>query len=370
MSVLKEKVEQLIDEAQRRKYSFTMFRQALNNVTLPTSNGWKPLKEKFLEELNLHKDNYEEQLKIYSSLKDIFESFINYNHKAVYLYQLSKDEFNDLKSAIDSYLSANDSVRDEIAEIYPMTLEESRLVELHDTYKIPIIVKYNSDNNKHTYHSTVFSSDVLRVELDGEMSAGYIDDSFYESFESLVGYKSQYHQTIDKIILDSENNRLYLYIDMGLLRTTAKSDQIAAKYIHLFNQLIEPKKIPFELKGVSLVTKIQELYNDYSYDSKVKELNHHTSTNSTKQEKMKNNKDLREELYHKGGYESIDFKSELYYIKIGYNISLDGSLDLTIPGSLRNNNWDNRAILENCQSQEDIDFLITKLIYPITQCND
>lgn len=362
---MENKILNLLNESQRRKYSFTLFRQALSNQSLPTSNGWDGLQDKFIGEFEIYKDQPDEIEKIYHKLLEVFENFIDFNHKAVYIFQLSENQSNDLKQALDASLAKKNEIRDEVSSIYPMTLEEDRLIELSRVQADPIIVEKSNIRNLHTYHSTIFSSDILRVELDKEETAELINDEFYDSFESIVGYKHQYHQTIDKIIFDDESHKMYLYIDIGLLRTTTKSDQVAAKYLSLLNILLSPKNIPFTHTRLPLVDKIQELYNDYSYNSKVKELNHHTSTNSTKQEKMRNNKDLRDELYHKGGYESIDFKSELYYIKITYEANDTSKLDLTIPGSLRNNNWDNRAILENCQSQQEIDFLIEKLIYTI-----
>lgn len=364
---MQNKILNLLNEAQRRKYSFLLFRQALADQELPTSKGWDGLREKFTSEIEIYKNEPEKIDKTYKSLLQIFENFIDFNHKAVYIFQLTKDESDDLKIALDSNLAQENEVREEVSGIYPMTLNEDRLIELSNRQDDPLIIKKSTFKNLHTYRSTVFSSDVLRIELDRDETKEHIDNEFYDTFESIVGYKLQHHQTLDQIVFDDKTYKMYLFIDMGLLRTTTKSDQVAAKYLSLLNNILKPKNIPFMHKRIQLDNKIQELYNDYSHNSKVMELNHHTSTNSTKQEKMKNNKDLRNELYHKGGYKSIDSKSELFYIKMAYEMSPEksSSLFLTIPGSLRNNNWNNRAILENCQSQEDIDFLIKKLIYSI-----
>lgn len=356
----------LLEDLEKRKVPFRQLQKLLTQFELDNGPGWMPIKQKWCETFTANKNNLPKLEENYQSLVHIAEIFAKYNNKTIYIFKLEKNDVEQFEKLLNDLYSETGSIKDKINQYLPLSLPESEIEQIiKQNTSEPFFISKEEKNNKIIIQSVTFNNFQVRVEVENDDLIDQINQDYSEIFDTIIGYKSEYNQASDMIILDKKYKKLYLCIDNNLPQSMMKCDLVAAEYIKLLQ--FKLPSYQFRYQRLSLVEKVRELYSDRTYESCVVELNHHTSTNSNKKEKMSNNKDLREEEYHNKGYESIDFNSELYYIKIIYKVRKDVVLELTIPGALKNTNWDNRAVLNGCTTLQDVELLLDKLIFTITE---
>lgn len=351
--------------------SFRLVQQRMNQEGIAAGQGWEKTYEKyenFFSSLENHTSlSGDETLLIaeqtYNKLVDILQSIRNFNNKAIYAFNVPSNILSQLISTLTTTIQNPDSLTKSFIDIYPLTASEDILLKARNK-NLPLILT-EGKFNPFTYFSmsTVLETNKKR-DLDSSEIQSYIDPQLSDKFSGFFAYKTQLSQSSDFLYIDLTNNLLLLVIDFDIINSLNKADEVVSKYIAFFAKKMKLNARSTMFQPIIFDDKIQKLYDDKTDNSIVTALNHRTVQKSNRHEKTASRLDLRDDIYHSAGTKAVGNTLDMRYITVELSPikNTDFFLTLTIPGSFRPTNYQNRIIAGNCQSLDNITYLLDKVI--------
>lgn len=346
------------------KYPYQKLLKHLSFLDIPTARGKANIYESLIK--GFKEGTIDDSVETF--LEEQYLEIIKYGDKAVKYFLLSD---NDTSKIIDF---ANDITIEEstFSESYPFLVDKNALNKI-DTNIYLCDVEMNDDRITFCYVSKRFQKNKIELTQRLNQHKEDLDDINISSFHEIYGYRLEYDQCFDYVILNKKDNRLEIHTDIS--NTLINRDSIKDNFeslIQIIQHEYDIEDFQKKYDPCNLFDNVKRLYETKT-EGKVGELGFITDTSSVKNSKMRRgSEDLRDEIFHVGGTEKLVEKSlgwDAFKIAIIYNAEKSGKIELYLPGSVRTLNHGNRKIeevwLKGCICEKDFQFLKSKIVLEI-----
>lgn len=354
LSQLKQEIIEILDSLQKRTNTFSfrkLVQPLIKKNSLLNGRGWEEIKEKYnkidgnftLEDLSDHKNK----------LLNIYKKSIKFSSCGVMIYEIDKEKISDIEKTLKTTPSSL------FLKKFPYPLSEDALKKM-DGGKSQLV----KINNNEEYLSLIFCYRRIYKEREKIDPKEIMDLDL--KYSEIYGIKTGYAQAFDKVLFDKKTGYVYFCIDKCIDQnlTNQEISFKTSEYIRFITEESELDIKSFQ-KPINFFPLIKEFYNENN--GIVTELNHITSTNSKKNEKMNSGKpeDLRQELFHKGGVKEVA-NTDIYLIEKKWESSHNiGSPTILLSGQATQiyltNPQLNHAFISDYCFLSDLKFLLDKL---------
>ncbi|SFB30296.1 hypothetical protein [Azotobacter beijerinckii] len=349
----------LADGLRDRDISFTIFRNALKQNELATSQGWDKTLDKLTELLNI-KETAEE----YSSkLTYIYEDLTLYSDKLVRIYPAPENAGTLLSSMIDHFVQ-KDSAYD---QRFPLPLEQEELIAA--PVSCHCVDRWESDSS----HDFILCSKQYITERETLPKEYLREDAVDEFgiFDEVYGVRKRAIQLFDVISFNPSRQTIEIRMD-GYKKQNICEIERRLRYIEgLVNDYAkESLNIEQILSNpLNFYSCIKKLYD--SPDGRVIELGHCTEGAAIHRGKMRRKAcDFRDDTYHTGGINVIPELNAHMLAKLWDSPTRHGTIELVIPGTLSTSSNSAQvidfALILSCASELDYNSVMTKLLDTLT----
>lgn len=343
-------------KTRKNSYSFQkLIRPTLKNTLHISGVGFQNIEDKIIAEDKI--DNLEKSIE---ALKSIYKNSVLYGKCAVMIYELSEEQLNLINQSTNSLIN-NDSL---FLQSFPFTITQDQLKNLNSS-KGQFCKKIKINNDLDCLIFCARRYERTREKIEDQIIKKQIALS---SYDELYGYKINFHQAFDRVILDKKNKLIYFCIDQNTSSSLTEDNikYLVTDYRKSLNSLTSSKtKNIIKNNPINFFKLISNFYTNQ--DGYVKKLDHITDTNSIKTENMrKNGVDLREEAFHEGGLANVQ-STNMYAIQKSWDpITGVSKPTVLLPGNyfqMSNTNPKlDYVIIEDCSTKEDFLFLLEKII--------
>lgn len=309
----------------RTRITFPLMQEYCALQGLPTSVGWDKLQGKLEEEARHSKKR---SLEIDNALAVIYRKTIPLGERAIRFYKLEAEAVVPVRN----YLKGLKPEESPFTEKYPLPLTEAALKRVRSGLHLCEV------SSSDTGVSLVFCGKRL-VEERVDRTRDEINEEAlrrfgWDDYDEFVFIKRRYVQSYEVVRLDTTNKLIDIRVEQHVGIDTGNSlhqlqskvnDLLATKFNANYQQV----------SAVNLFPAIKKLY-DAASEGVVAELGFTVDTGSAKHEKMRNNLDLRKELFHTGGKKAVGGVITPYRIAVRWNDPNHRvSEEALLPGSIR-----------------------------------
>ncbi len=335
---------------QNQKISFTLFRNALKNENIPTSQGWEKTIKKITEDISSNPEYKKKIQRIYSNL-------ILYGSKIIKIYK------HDNTKKINEILKTYEVIKTSpFYKKFPLPLDNSLL----KSETLPPTLVYNN-NNEHI--TTLIFCSKYTINTREKIDDNYLSDDLERDhgiYTEVIGIKESNIQLFDIIIIDNELEHIEFRMDGAQFLTLDSVNNRLIKFKKILEKLISQKTdSTFQLSNTTnFFPLINKLYKEE--DGRVKSLSHSTETAGIHNGRARGNKtDVRKDIFQSTGVSAIDEINGFAINKNWDSTTGNGQIALTIPGTLTINSSPNPVIdiayILNCACHDDYSLLFKKL---------
>lgn len=356
-SILKQEINDILEGLQKRAPTFSfrkIIQPLLKNNSLLSGRGWLEIKEKYNEFAGIDEKTTTETLNEHKKkLLNIYKKSIIFGSSGLMIYKIENSIIEEIEKSIET---DKESL---FFKNFPYPLSEDELKKIPNGESQ--LVKIKSDDD---FLSLIFC--YRRVYKEKETIDASVITNVSLEYSEIYGVKAGYTQAYDKVIFDKKTGYVYFCIDK-CIEQNITSQEISFKtseYIRFITKKTKLETNAFQ-KPENFFPLIQDFYNEE--DGIVTELNHITSTNSKKNEKMTTGypEDLRNELFHKGGLKEVT-NTDIYLIEKKWPSPYDiGLPTILLPGQATqiysSNPQLNYALISGHCFLSDFKFLLEKL---------
>ena len=356
---LREKCVLMLAVINERKYAFP-FRKIIQPYFkkhgLPGGNGITAMEKKYhdVADNELLKNHLE-------ILVEVYQNSILYGVSGVMFFQIKKELVEDIYQKSLSRISTESPYTNKFP--FPLTELELKEINSSDSYLLDI------DDLSDFYCLRFCHRRYQKVkEKVTDEEAKKLD----VTYEEVYGLKTTYSQAFDRVFINKNTGDVFFCIDKNTENELTEYDisYKVEEYRKFLEEMYTPTKNEPQLlqAPTNLYPAIKKFYD--LEEGEVIELNHLTSTNSNKAEKMRvvrgGNQDLRVENFHQGGLKNITRTSMFLIKKQWTSQSKTAKASIYLPGGHSQTMSETGgqlayAIFEGCATQEDFFFLFEKL---------
>lgn len=333
----------------RVRFKFGMAKRLLERGGLPKGKSWDEVYER-LDGLEFRGRQTPKLL------ADAFiEALISYD-KLIALYAF---EERHLASAHRTAMNiAANLPNHPFVDAFPLSLPEVELREMPLNEAVPVHVIELGNA------TAVIYSTVRLIEKREDIDVRLIDPSIVSQYEHVFGYKKTYVQSFNAIVLPYFGQIAQIYTDDASIVTPASAllDQFTIR--NSFNETFGSALLSAPL---NLFQAIESFY--LAREEGEVALLAHTVSNGIKQEKMRNGRCVRRELFHEGGAAAVSGALTPYQITVRWDRTgedFGGRPELSLLGSYRQSYQRDpqltEGVIRNCGNFEEIHFVIEKLL--------
>jgi hypothetical protein len=345
----------------QKRISLSTMRAYCRERNLPTSRSWTDLEDKFIE---LIKNNTREGERIKNELESIYRNTLTIGPRAIQIFRLADDIV-----AEDFYTSLETAAIDHSPFLasYPKPIKYDELDSELDENDPKLTHIETTDHSV----TLTFCSRRLVEEKDRRTSSQIGDEAIlkfgWQDYDEFILIKKKLVQTYEIIHFNKTNRTLEIRVEDF---PGVKSDTVFNALQTKINKIYEknnPSADPIVLKlAINFFPAIHALYA--SEEGLVTELGFTTLTGSAKHEKMRGNKDLRNELFHVGGKIAVHGEITPFRISIRWpHTDPDREPEeVLLPGSVRLLGTGmpvlNHVVLKGCHTESDMQAVVKRLV--------
>ncbi|MGF6771972.1 hypothetical protein P3T18_004460 [Paraburkholderia sp. GAS199] len=343
--------------ARQECYPFSMVRNQLKAAKMPTSNGWPPLIEKFVEMVA----SRERLLECREELRRIYLQSLVVGTRAISIFEVDKREANVAAANIDALLD----VTSDFAQAFPLPVSDEKLRKAGFNGVFCAIRKYEDGAVRliaccRRAFRTREAIDVAGLDGDAKNAL--------EGFDEVIGVKNGWVQAFDSIVVRPVEGTIEIQIDIPCRLTREDFGKARNFYTDRLNGLFGERfrNEKWLMLPRNLYPLISKLYA--RNDGYVNSLGHATTTKSIKEERMRGRQsDLRKETFHEEGMAAINGATDEYSIRKGWDTA-DGQRTPTvlISGHFGAAGGANPqvgyAFIDGCADEDDFAMVMSKLV--------
>lgn len=347
-------------------------KNVLNKIGLHTSNGW----EGAIKKQDIYESSEAAKMKCINKLRKLYLEHTLVGEKLVYMFSLkgiSTETANKFHEKIIKNYKKIDIKESIFKTSYPYSVtDENSLVDAEKLGVVLTGVDHIQDKLYFHFSSVISYKEKIEISTD---TFNDKDKKKLNIYDEIFGILAKRKQSHDVVVYDIAKKNIEVRIDAPLgINFDFLSVQTNNVYI-AFNLLSEKffGYAPLGDHSLNFFSSINKIYRNDN-DGIVHELgfvaidNNSSSNNQGKLVKGKN-RDLRRDKFHVGGSSAVN---EITPYKIGVSWigdSYDGAPDLTLPGNMRmllKNPNVPMAVIRNCLSVKDYDFVVARLLHYAT----
>lgn len=292
---------------------------------------------------------------IFDFFKEAYLDNLLFGSKYIRYFKPSQSEFDELFQIAKILRPDNNNIVSE----FPYMLQPNDVKE-KPVNEIYLAKSLLSENSLMLIYTKVVDYEE-RVSIDAS-NINIEDREFYNGFYGIKRYKKQF---VNIVYFDISNRRIEFRIDFFNEDTESK----AKKYYNEFYRLFKAKMgynagaTFLDLSYNNIFKVIQKVYADSQ--GRLVDIGFTTMEGSNyKIKKRRQQEDIREETYHKGGEKAVSGHLDIYRIGMCWAQSGYKNIELLIPGSSRlihSEKYITEAVITNCRGSADFNFVNNKI---------